>query len=124
MTNQSYGIQELAFTNIITKRFRDWLTPRSKDRDTAFRERTIRLVVGLGVFLITLTLLTSLFIFRDPWELVSYPTLFALMLIVGVASGAMVNRQRVLVAGWLLTFDWMLAAVGVVVMGQGYAATQ
>jgi signal transduction histidine kinase len=102
----------------------DWQRPRSKDRDAAFRERTIRLVVGIGVILIALTLFVSLFVFRDPWEPVSYPTLWFVLLILGISSAVAVNRGHVLGAGWLLVTVWMVAGVGVVIMGKGYAGTQ
>ena len=108
----------------IAQNWRDWLKPRSQDRDAAFRERTIRLVLGVGILLIALTLFVSLVVFRDPWQWVSYPTLFILMLVLAGVAGVAVSRGSVLVAGWLLVVVWMIAGVGVVVMGQGYAGSQ
>src|SRR3954447_1478263 len=101
--------------NFLGRIWLDWQRPRSKDRDAAFRERTIRLVVGIGVILIALTLFGSLFIFRDPWEPVSYPTLWFVLLVLGIASAVAVNRGHVLGAGWLLVTVWMVAAIGVVI---------
>jgi signal transduction histidine kinase len=119
----SSSIQLDISRNFLVQSWREWRRPRSRDRDTAFRERTIRLVVGSGIILIALTLLTSLFVFRDPWELVSYPTLFALMLVIGIGSATAVSRANVLAAGWLLVVVWIVASIGVVVMGRGYAGT-
>ncbi len=110
--------------SFVAQSWRDWRKPRSQDRDTAFRERTIRLVIGIGVILIALTLFISLVVFRDPWEPVSYPTLFVIMLILGGGAAIAVSRENVLVAGWLLVSVWLVAGVGVVVMGQGYAGSQ
>ncbi len=124
MTRSTASVPQFGQTNGLIRRIREWLRPRSTDRETAFRERTICLVVGIGVILIALTLSTSLFIFRDPWEPISFPTLFTIMLIIGAVAVVMVNRQQVQAAGWLLVFDWVVAAIGVVVMGKGYASSQ
>ncbi|HVU13543.1 MAG TPA: ATP-binding protein [Phototrophicaceae bacterium] len=110
--------------NFLTHFVNDWQTPRSKDRDTAFRERTIRLVVGIGVLLSAITLFASVFIFHDPLTLVSYPSLWLVVLIVGLISALSVRRGHVMVAGCLLNLEWVIAGVGVVIMGRGYAETQ
>ncbi len=110
--------------NILTHWINDWQQPRSADRDTAFRERTIRLVVGIAVLLSAVTLFVSVFIFRDPPNLVSYPSLWTVVLIVGLLSALSVNRGHVMIAGCLLNLEWVIAGIGVVVMGRGYAETQ
>ncbi len=114
----------MSFSSGLVSRLSGWLQPHSTDPDTAFRERTIRLVASSGVLLLALTLGASLFIFHDHWTLVSYPTLFAVTLLFAASAALLVNRERVLTAGWLLVLAWVLASVGVVVMGRGYAAGQ
>ncbi len=108
----------------IAQAWNKWRQPRSGDRDIAFRERTIRLITAIGVSLIALTFLGSVFFFRDPWEPISFPTLFLLMLVLGCAAGLAVSRANVVVAGWLLVSVWMVASLGVVVLNQGDAGGQ
>ena len=79
-----------------------WFEPRSTNRDEAFRERSIRIAVGLLSGIAVGSFLLSLFAFKDQWGWVSIPTLHVVALALCVATGWLVTRQRITQAGWTL----------------------
>src|SRR5690349_3722061 len=84
------------------KQRNNWFVPKSPNQDTAFRERTIRILV-FGIVLLTLMGVgISVFLFHDPIEPLSLPSLYFLAIGLGLASAFAVSRQRIAIAGWLL----------------------
>src|SRR5690242_15189425 len=79
-----------------------WLQPRSTNRDEAFRERTIRITTSIMIIALSLALASSLFVFRDPVTLISFPTVWILTLLVAGLSAAAVADKRITQAGWFL----------------------
>src|SRR5690606_15578948 len=78
-----------------------WLEPRSQDRDEAFRERSLRIAVTLITSLILLSLFFSVFLFRNEWSLISYPTLHIVVLVGFITSAHLISRQRIVSAAWI-----------------------
>jgi len=107
--------------NALIRTLLGWLQPRSTDRDERFRERTIRLVIAVVLTLTTLALINSQIVFHDPWALVSYPSLFVMVLLLASASALSVWRGRLVLSGWLLVFGWIITGVFVSVIGYGSA---
>ncbi len=101
-----------------------WFEPRSQNRDERFRERTIRALVALVLSVMSLSLAVSIFVYRDPWAVFSFPTMHIVVLaFVGAAAYAVV-RGKLDTAGWLVVFG---SFAGVVlthnVLGLSPAAT-
>lgn len=97
----------------VVQRARRWLQPRSANREEAFRERTIRVTAGVAFILGVLSLVASVFIFQSPWELISYPTVVAFIVVLTLASAISVSRGRITEAGWLLVITLILGGCGV-----------
>ncbi|MBX3085230.1 MAG: hypothetical protein KF716_26590 [Anaerolineae bacterium] len=79
-----------------------WFEPRSENRDEAFRERSIRIAVGLLSGIAVGSFALSLFAFRDPWGWISIPTLHVVALFLCALTGWLVTKQRIIQAGWTL----------------------
>ena len=89
-----------------------WVTPHSKERDIAFRERSIRILAAVIFIGTALSLLPTFFLFESNIELVSYPTTtFAVMFTIGLA-GIAVNQGAINLAGQLLTVGISIGAIG------------
>jgi signal transduction histidine kinase len=95
-----------------------WLEPRAVDRDEAFRERAIRSSVAIMGALALLSFALSLFVFDDPWGIVSIPTMHIVALAGCLASSVAVARGRLLLSGWLLTATVMLGVSLVVILAR------
>ncbi|QPC83905.1 hypothetical protein G4Y79_05870 [Phototrophicus methaneseepsis] len=79
-----------------------WLTPRSLDRDIAFRERIIRAATGILVILGLYSMYLAIFIYKDPWSPVSFPVLNLIALSGLLFSFYTASRQHILLAGYSL----------------------
>jgi hypothetical protein len=75
---------------ILVQQARNWLVPRSTNRDEAFREKTIRATISITIVLLSMSLFITDFIFKDDWALVSYRSLISTMLITAIASAVSV----------------------------------
>ncbi len=94
----------------------NWLEPRAKERDEAFRERILRAAVALIVTLGLLSFASTVFIYKDTWSLISFPSLHiaALALYVGVAL--ILSRGYLYAAGWILVITVAIGASGVIML--------
>ncbi len=79
-----------------------WLVPRSQNRDERFRESTVRVIIALVLAVMSLSLAVSLFVYNDPWGLVSFPTMNLAVLVFVVAAGFAVTSGNLDLAGWLI----------------------
>ncbi len=93
-----------------------WLEPRSTDRDEAFRERTIRIIAGVGTVLGVLNLISSLVVFRNEWALLSFPSLTVLAITTCILSMIALMRQQVILAGWVFVLGWGLGTTGIIIL--------
>src|SRR5438132_11580666 len=73
-----------------------WLEPRSKDRDEAFRERTIRITVALVIILSLLSFILTVVVYKNKWDIISLPTLHIFMLAGFSLSAYLVSYERIL----------------------------
>ncbi len=97
-----------------------WLEPRSTQRDEAFRERSIRITLGVTSTLILLSFFLSALAFSDKWELISFPTLHIYMLIFCLASAYALSRGRIVAAGAFHVITWLVgASVIAILAGRG-----
>jgi|SRR5579859_1220284 len=96
------------------RRFVDFVVaPRSKNRDEAFRERTIRITIAVVGVLLALNLLVSFIVFRDDLTFPSYPEMELLLLILCIIGGFAVSRQGILIAGVVVVLMVGAAAVNI-----------
>ncbi len=103
----------------VASTLRHWLEPRSKSRDQAFQERTIRVTVGFLLVAAALSLVSSIFIFQSVWSFVSFPTLLITILVLCSASVIAVNKGQILSAGWLLVSAMVVGSSGTMLLS-GY----
>jgi signal transduction histidine kinase len=102
---------------ISLKPIQQWLTPRSTDRDEAFRERTIRLIALAMGSLTGLMALVSIFLFKDEWRLVSFPSLYFVILFLSFLASIAVNQQRLIMSGQLLVLAALIGSAGLPFVG-------
>jgi signal transduction histidine kinase len=96
--------------------WRRWVTPRSVNRDEAFRERTIRVTTAVLNGVMLLGFIIQVAAFPLPNTVISYPTLLFTALCMSAASAAAVNKGRILLAGSLLTTVFLVIAFGVILI--------
>lgn len=87
-----------------------WLTPKSVERDLAFRERMIRVAVGIVIVMALLSFASTVFVFQSQWSLISFPSLHLVAIIGFSLAGVAVARQNILLAGWSLVLTVVLGA--------------
>lgn len=103
----------MAYTPAMSlKPVQQWLTPRSTDRDEAFRERTIRLIALAMGSLTGLMALVSIFLFKDEWRLVSFPSLYFVILFLSLLASVAISQQRLIMSGQLLVLAALIVSVG------------
>lgn len=95
-----------------------WLHPRSTNRDEAFRERVIRSTLAIITTLVLLSFLAVIFVFRSPWDLISFPTVHVMGLAFCVASAVAVARGSLLASGWLLILLALAGSSGVLLLSR------
>lgn len=105
--------------NRFTRWWSNWTTPRSADRDEAFREQTLRVTVAILLIATALSFLTSLPIFGNVFNLISYETLTFLMLLTSFYSAYLITKEKITEAGWSLVITLMIGSAGVTIM-EGY----
>src|SRR5258708_24881452 len=85
-----------------------YFQPRSTDPEVAFRERTIRITVVLLIVLLSLAIFTNVFIFQDyakgDWNFLIFLVVSNVLMI---ASLMLLEKQYVLVAGWVLAIAFL-----------------
>jgi signal transduction histidine kinase len=95
-----------------------WLEPRSKDRDEAFRERSIRIATALALTLGFISFFLTVFVFKNKWDVISLPTLHVAALIGFSLSGYWVTRERIINAAWSLVIAGLIAATGILLLNK------
>jgi signal transduction histidine kinase len=98
---------------------KNWITPKSSNRDDAFRERTIRITIGLLFSVLLVAFVAQRLFFSGEWTLISLSTLVPAMWVVSVAAGIAVIRQQIDVASVLTVLTMYLGGVGVLAIN-GY----
>ncbi|MBI5666383.1 MAG: hypothetical protein HZC41_00125 [Chloroflexi bacterium] len=97
---------------------RQWLKPRSHDRDAAFREQVIRSTLAIVIVLDLLSFASTILIFRAQWSLISFPTLHLMALVICLLSAVVLLRGHLVLAGWLLTLLFIFGASGVIALAR------
>ena len=95
-----------------------WLEPRSVSHDEAFRERSIRISLLLLITLGMLSFLNSILFFQNTWDLISFPTLHIVMLGGCFVSVAILQRNKLIGAGWSLILALLLSSSMLVLLGR------
>lgn len=90
---------------------RRWFVPRTQNRDQRFRERTVRFIVAFTLIVMSLSFLASLFVYRDPWALISFPTMHIATLALFAASAFTVSRGDIDAAGWFVVVGIMVGVI-------------
>src|SRR5260221_10382732 len=98
--------------NPILRYWRLWVTPRSADRDEAFRENTIRVTTGVLIIVFAVGLLLQIAVVSPAPSGVSYVVLILVTLLGALASAIAVVRGQTLIAGYFLTIDLLLTSLG------------
>lgn len=106
----------------IAKIWKNWITPRSEDRDEAFRERTVRVTVAILLIAIVASLVTTPQFFSTEWEAISYENLIILAFFISSAAAFSVAKGYITQAGWLLVITFAVGATGVTFI-DGYWGT-
>lgn len=95
---------------------RTWFKPRAKDRDEAFRERTIRVTLAIIFVPGVLSFGMSVFVYQSVWSLISFPTIHAYAFLLIFLSAYFVIRHQLFSAGVLLTTTVIGAGIGLVML--------
>jgi signal transduction histidine kinase len=85
-----------------------WTSPRSTDRDKAFREVTIRSSGAILIIFMALAFIVQIAIFNRSATTVPYTILIGLSLISSTISAINVQQQRLIAAGWALTITLLI----------------
>ncbi|GEM_PF-872013 len=88
-----------------------WFEPRSKNRDERFRERTVRVIVALTLIVMSLSFFASLFVYRDPWGVISFPTMHLAVLVLFSVAAVAVARENLEVASWMVVFGIIVGVI-------------
>lgn len=97
---------------------RNWLEPRSQDRDEAFRERVIRATVTIIILLGLVSFALNLLVFDSDWSLISFRTLHIVALTSFSLAGFIVSRGRLLESGFVLVISLLLGASGFLLLAR------
>ncbi len=95
-----------------------WLRPRSRDRDEAFREQSIRIAIALVWLLGSLSFILTVFVYQNPWGIISLPTLHLFAIGGFMLAAYFVSREHVLAAAWSVVITLMIGYVGVLILDQ------
>ncbi|MDZ4769477.1 MAG: ATP-binding protein [Chloroflexota bacterium] len=122
MTTTTVPAPALAPTSPLAQLWRFLLVPRVSDRDLYLRERTIRIVALISLLFALLASVASLFVFRDVFEFVSYPSLYLIVFLSSTAAMVLVTRGNLLGAGWAVVVGWFISTTLVAAIDAGYPA--
>jgi signal transduction histidine kinase len=95
-----------------------WLEPRSKDRDEAFRERSIRIATALVVILVLISFILTVVVFKNKWDIISLPTLHIFLLAGFLLSAYLVSRELIITAAWIIVITALIAAAGILILNR------
>lgn len=93
-----------------------WLQPRSASREDVFRERVLRSSILILTVLATLSFLAAIFVFRDPWTPMSFPTIHVVAFVGFGLAGYFVTKQQLLAAGWTIVFVVIFGSSAIIVL--------
>jgi len=93
-----------------------WLEPRSQDRDEAFRERSLRIAIVLVIVLGMLSFLLGVFVYHNPWGLISNPSLHVFVLIGFFSAAYVLSQQKLNLSAAIVTGTTLIGALGIVVV--------
>jgi signal transduction histidine kinase len=99
-----------------------WLEPRSTDRDEAFRERSTRIAIALVIMIGVISFFIAVFIFKNEWKLISFPTLHIPILVGFFAAAYAVTRRQVTVSANLVIATTLIAAAGYTILAEEESA--
>ena len=100
--------------NLLASFIREWITPKSDDRDIAFRERSIRTMI---LIVLSVTVLSfSVSAFSDEWKLFSIPTLHVSLIIAFIIAAEIIRRGHVTPSGLWLVFVFLFASASLTVL--------
>lgn len=95
---------------------RQWLEPRSKDRDEAFRERSLRIAIALVILLGLLSFSVGVLVFRNPWSLISNPSIHVFVLAGFFVAAYALSQQRLILAATIGIGTLLLGAFGFLIV--------
>jgi signal transduction histidine kinase len=102
--------------------FTSWLEPRSKDRDEAFRERSIRIAIALVVGFGLLSFILTVAVFKNKWDIISLPTLHVFAIGGFILAGYFISREFILAAAWSIVISLLVGVAGILILNrQEYA---
>jgi signal transduction histidine kinase len=104
--------------NPVIRFVKRWLQPISSDRDIAFRERILRVTLGLVLIAGFFSFALSVFVFRGELKLVSYYTMHIVALLAFLAAAWAVSKQRILTAGILVTLTVLFGAACLIILSR------
>lgn len=91
-----------------------WITPRSTDRDEAFREKAIRGTSAIVFILNLLSFISAILVLRSEWEVFSFPTIHIFAMTCLVISAIAVERKHLATAGWFLIITILIGGAGII----------
>jgi signal transduction histidine kinase len=89
-----------------------WFKPRTLDTDRAFAETTIRVTVLIVGVAVLLSFLSSVVVFRDAWDLISFPTLDVIIFVLCLVTARVISTGQLVTSSFLLVVISLAAAVG------------
>jgi len=101
------------------KPIQEWLTPRAKERDKAFRERGLRLALALILSLGLLSVILTISSYREAWSVISVPTIQIYALLLCGAAAVAVQRGNLNIGGFLFIGGLYIGVFGLVILSRG-----
>jgi signal transduction histidine kinase len=95
-----------------------WLQPVSTERDLAFRERILRVTLLIIIFLGFISLVLNVFVYGGAFTLISYYSMHIAALAGCFGAAWAVSRQRIVMAGVLLTGTVLFAATSIIILAR------
>lgn len=92
------------------------LEPRSQDRDEAFRERSLRIAIVLVIILGLVSFSLGVFVYHNPWGVISNPSLHVLILLGFFAAGYAISQQRLNLSAAIVVGTSLIGAMGLVIV--------
>lgn len=92
------------------------LEPRSQDRDEAFRERSLRIAIVLVIVLGLVSFSLGVFVYHNPWEVISNPTLHMLILLGFFAAAYTISQQKLNLSAGIVIGTSLIGALGLIIV--------
>lgn len=115
--NESASVTERGFSRL--KQLLDWwLSPSATSRDEAFRERMVRITLLIIISLAVLSLLSTVFVFRTEWNLISFPSLHVIVLALCAGSAFTIIQEKLNLSASTLLLAILAGASGLLLLGR------